>query len=83
MPIPTYLKYTLYFRHKHPLKLRQCQCYQIFGISIGFALLTMATAQFRTLKEFCPDSEAVKVYLECVQLYFVESEVPEGMEVPF
>ena len=42
----------------------------------------MATAQFGTLKEFCPDSESVKIYLERVQLYFEANEVPEDKQVP-
>ena len=42
----------------------------------------MATAQFGILKEFCPDSESVKVYLERVQLYFEANEVPEEKQVP-
>ena len=42
----------------------------------------MATAQFRTLKEFYPDFESVKVYPERVQLYFEANEVPEDKQVP-
>ena len=45
-------------------------------------VLSMATAQFRTLKEFCFNSESVKIYLDPVQLYFEANEVPEDKQVP-
>ena len=42
----------------------------------------MTTAQFGILKEFYPDSESVKIYLERVQLYFEANGVPEDKQVP-
>ena len=43
----------------------------------------MAVAQFRTLKEFFPDSESVKDYLERVQLYIEANEVPRQVSPDF
>ena len=41
----------------------------------------MAT-QFGTLKEFQPESDSIKAYLERVELYFTANSVDEGKQVP-
>ena len=42
---------------------------------------TMAT-QFGTIKEFCPESDSIKAYLEWVQLYFTANAVGDAKQVP-
>ena len=39
-------------------------------------------ARFGQVKEFSPDSDSIKSYLERVQLYFEANSVPQGKQVP-
>ena len=43
--------------------------------------LTMA-AKFGHIKEFSPDSDSIKSYLERVMLYFDANSVPQAKQVP-
>ena len=45
-------------------------------------LLIMATRTFGTLKEFDPDAESIKTYLDRVELYFTANSVVAAKQVP-
>ena len=42
----------------------------------------MATRTFGTLKEFDPDAESIKTYLDRVELYFTANSVVAAKQVP-